>query len=110
MLEVFVSLLQTYHEHLKSSSITNSNAETLVTLGELSIGALGEILAGCNQNAAVFRDTGGAKIVLGLVKVDASRDSALGLMQQLILATGTWKIILFLAMFSFLHVSVLFIG
>ena len=90
MLEVFVSLLHSYCDHLKSSSSNSSisSSETLITLGELSITALGEVLSGCNQNAAVFRDTGGAKIVLSLVKIEESRDSALGLMQQLILAAG----------------------
>ncbi len=94
MLEVFVTLLQSYADYLKSFVLANSENQPtteMVDLGENVIKILGELLGGGgagNENAVVFRKLGGAVAVLSLIKLEDSRYSALGLMQQLVL-TGS---------------------
>eukprot|EP00094_Tigriopus_californicus_P005213 TCALIF_05026-PB protein Name:"Similar to WDFY3 WD repeat and FYVE domain-containing protein 3 (Homo sapiens)" AED:0.04 eAED:0.04 QI:7/0.93/0.68/1/1/1/16/134/3650 len=99
MVEVLISLLDAYAAFLRPSSDTTNDDQnqasqntgreldpSMMTMGDLSITVLSEILAGSNANAGVFRESGGAKITLDLVKIEESRDSALSLMQQLVLA------------------------
>jgi hypothetical protein len=92
MVEVFVTLLQSYADYLKSFVVAKSESQPrpqMLHLGESVIGILGELLGGGqagNENASVFRKLGGPTTVLALIKVEESRDAALGLMQQLVLS------------------------
>ena len=60
----------------------------MVPLGEMVIIALTELLCGSSQNAAVFRELGGASLTSRLIQHADTRESGLGLLQQLVLAAG----------------------
>ena len=62
--------------------------EDMHLLGEVVAAAISELLAGCNANAAVFRESGGSRAILSLVKYEKSRKSALTLFRHLVLAQG----------------------
>lgn len=87
MLEVFVELLKSYSDYLEDSNKASFKSH-LPTLGQTVIGGLVEVLSASNANCAVFRELGGSKTVISLVKNDESRPSAILLLQQLILASG----------------------
>ncbi|XP_063602948.1 WD repeat and FYVE domain-containing protein 3-like [Penaeus indicus] len=94
MLEVFVTCLTRYHELLKGRTEVDEEkkAEGLTPeerLGFLVMEALTHLLASNSQNAAVFRESGGAKCAVALVPHLECRHQALGVMQQLILASGS---------------------
>ena len=60
----------------------------MVPLGEMVIIALTELLSGSSQNAGVFRELGGATLAGHLVNYIDTRDTGLGLLQQLVVASG----------------------
>ena len=60
----------------------------MVPLGELVIITLTELLTGSAHNAGVFRELGGCVLAAALVRVPDTRDSGLGMMQQLIISAG----------------------
>lgn len=69
MVEALTELL----EHL-SESCQPRDQDQEVTIAsfnliEVTLGALGDILAGCSANATVFRESDGTKIILQLAKV-----------------------------------------
>ena len=64
---------------------------SMVPLGEMVIIALTELLCGSSQNAAVFRELGGASLTSRLIQHADTRESGLGLLQQLVLAAGPGK-------------------
>ncbi|XP_063865461.1 WD repeat and FYVE domain-containing protein 3-like isoform X1 [Scylla paramamosain] len=93
LLEVLVTCLSRYHELLKSkpqqvaaSEVREGSEEQL---GFLVVEALTYLLSGNSQNAAVFRESGGAKCAVALVPFLECRSQALGVMQQLVLASGS---------------------
>ncbi|XP_045600783.1 WD repeat and FYVE domain-containing protein 3 isoform X4 [Procambarus clarkii] len=93
MLEVFVTCLTRYHDLLKTLNNDESQSKEGgcnmdEKLGFLVMEALTHLLSGNSQNAAVFRESGGAKCAVALVPHLHCRLQALGVMQQLILASG----------------------
>lgn len=97
MLEVFVTCLTRYHELLKAKQATEEESPAKggdgntmeERLGFLVMEALTHLLSSNSQNAAVFRESGGAKCAVALVPYLDCRSQALGVMQQLILASGS---------------------
>ncbi|XP_068245244.1 WD repeat and FYVE domain-containing protein 3 isoform X2 [Palaemon carinicauda] len=94
MLEVFVTCLSRYHELIKSKKdqdmeIKSDNVNLEERLGFLVMEALGHLLSANSQNAAVFRESGGAKCAVALVPHLECRLQSLSVMQQLILASGS---------------------
>ena len=66
----------------------DADQPSMVPLGEMVIIALTELLSGSSQNAAVFRELGGAGLAGKLVNHVDTREPGLGLLQQLVLAAG----------------------
>ena len=60
----------------------------MVPLGELVIITLTELLTSSLHNAGVFRELGGAGLAVELVQHAETRESGLGLLQQLIISAG----------------------
>lgn len=60
----------------------------MIPLGELVIITLTELITGSSQNAAVFRELGGASLATQLVSHLDTREAGLGLLQQLIVVAG----------------------
>ncbi|KAK3895111.1 hypothetical protein Pcinc_001157 [Petrolisthes cinctipes] len=94
LLEVFVTCLNRYHELLKSQSNEESqskgeNGNQDERLGFLVMEGLTYLLSSNSQNAAVFRESGGAKCAVALVPHLQCRSQALGVVQQLVLASGS---------------------
>ncbi|KAK7077189.1 WD repeat and FYVE domain-containing protein 3 [Halocaridina rubra] len=94
MLEVFVTCLSRYYELVKSlkeqeSSVKEDSVNLEERLGFLVMEALTHLLSANSQNATVFRESGGAKCSVSLVPYLECRLQALGVMQQLILASGS---------------------
>ncbi|XP_050700499.1 WD repeat and FYVE domain-containing protein 3-like isoform X2 [Eriocheir sinensis] len=93
LLEVLVTCLSRYHELLKSRSQQDTQVKGEGSeeeqLGFLVVEALTFLLSGNSQNAAVFRESGGAKCAIALVPFLECRLQALGVMQQLVLASGS---------------------
>eukprot|EP00095_Tigriopus_kingsejongensis_P009945 maker-scaffold981_size73921-snap-gene-0.19 protein:Tk09945 transcript:maker-scaffold981_size73921-snap-gene-0.19-mRNA-1 annotation:"low quality protein: wd repeat and fyve domain-containing protein 3" len=87
MVEVLISLLETYLSQLQLGGGKGSNPAN-PALGEMTVRVLSDTLNGSNANAAVFRESGGSITTLELVKLEEGRDAALALMHQLILASG----------------------
>ena len=78
-------MMKAYSEALFSEKCSQP---FMLPLSKALNSCLGELLAGSNPNGAVFREAGGASVIMELVKSDKSRGSALALVQQLILASG----------------------
>ncbi len=85
MVEVLVDLLRAYARYLVSEE---DSKPFMSELGSSLNACLGELLSGSPSNGAVFRETGGAKVIVDLVRSERSRKPALALVQQLILASG----------------------
>lgn len=98
ILEVFVTCLNRYADHVRK--ITNCDENVVVvptaedledltdTLGKHVLEALTILLSGSNNNANVFRECGGAKCTHDLVKFKHCRPQALGIIRELILSAG----------------------
>ncbi|XP_072921340.1 WD repeat and FYVE domain-containing protein 3 isoform X1 [Hemitrygon akajei] len=94
LLEVMVNLLHKYAAHLKEpiqnsndpESKANFSLEDRNQLALLVMEALTVLLQGSNTNAGVFRESGGARCVHNIVKYPQCRESALMIIQQLILS------------------------
>ena len=91
LLEVFVTCLTKYQERMKSASTKEGPAMDAneEKLSHLVIEALTLLLANNLENANVFRQSGGAKISISLVSQVECRPHALGVLQQLILSSGS---------------------
>ncbi len=87
VVEVFVELLKAYS---KSEYLTSNDDSKpyMTTLGSSLNASVGEMLSGSSVNGSVFRETGGGKVIMDLVRSPRSRAPALALVQQLILASG----------------------
>ena len=88
MVEVLVCLLSLYTDYLGGQSSQSVYQPSMVPLGEMVIIGLTELLTGSIQNAGVFRELGGAKLAGNLVQQQDTRDPALALLQQLVVASG----------------------
>lgn len=101
ILEVFVTCLQRYVGFLDKNTSVNVNNydielvnpneienDTHEHLGKLLMDALTILLGGNSSNAAVFRQSGGAKCVHDMVKFKHCRDPVLGIIRELILSAG----------------------
>uniref|UniRef100_T1GN58 Alfy-like armadillo-like repeat domain-containing protein n=1 Tax=Megaselia scalaris TaxID=36166 RepID=T1GN58_MEGSC len=86
ILEVFVSCLMKYSEYVKY--ITNNDENAEVQFGKTSLEALTILLNGNNNNANVFRESGGAKCAHDLVTFKQCRSQSLGIIRELILSAG----------------------
>ena len=87
MLEALIGCLNAYAEQSKADEKTDKNS-----LGEVVALALTELISGNSANANVFRDAGGVQILLELAHLrgsSTSRQTAISLLQQLILASGS---------------------
>ncbi len=88
MVEALVELLKAYSAHLLAGDSGDDTKSFMPDLGKSLNACVGELLAGSNPNGAVFREAGGARVVMELVKTERSRQAALALVQQLILGSG----------------------
>ncbi|UYV62149.1 WDFY3 [Cordylochernes scorpioides] len=94
LLEVLVTCLHRYAALLKETFPDSAEAKSLKipddqqTLGLLVMEALTILLSGNASNAAVFRESGGARCAHNLVPYPICRQPALGIVQQLILSNG----------------------
>lgn len=77
--------MRAYSDYLASD---DASKPFMADLGRSLNACVGELLSGSTANGAVFRETGGAKVIMDLVKTEKSRKPALALVQQLILASG----------------------
>ncbi|CAL4106427.1 unnamed protein product, partial [Meganyctiphanes norvegica] len=100
LLEVFVTCLTRYQDLFNNKepkveqgeNQTKDNYEPKTSeeiLGFAVMEGLTHLLSSNSQNAAVFRESGGAKCVVSLVSILECRQQALGIMQQLILSSGS---------------------
>ncbi|XP_073823647.1 LOW QUALITY PROTEIN: WD repeat and FYVE domain-containing protein 3-like [Musca autumnalis] len=98
ILEVFVTCLNRYAEHVRTITKDEESAVVIPQEGETedlsdSMGkhvleALTILLSGNNNNANVFRESGGAKCIHDLVKFKHCRPQSLGIIRELILSAG----------------------
>ncbi|XP_059488715.1 WD repeat and FYVE domain-containing protein 3 [Neocloeon triangulifer] len=89
LLEVFATCLERYAALIRDASGDKSAlSEEQITLGIMTIEALITLLSGNANNAAVFRESGGAKCVHNLVQFKDCRQEALTMVKELILTTG----------------------
>lgn len=95
ILEVFVTCLNRYAEHVRKITKDDENAVVETEQEDLTDGmgkhvleALTILLSGNNNNANVFRECGGAKCIHDLVKFKHCRPQALGIIRELILSAG----------------------
>ncbi|XP_055386714.1 WD repeat and FYVE domain-containing protein 3 isoform X2 [Condylostylus longicornis] len=95
LLEVFVACLDRYSDHVKKITnlnemieVLNSQEDQADILGKHILEALQVLLNGNNNNANIFRESGGAKCIHELVKFKHCRPQALGIIRELILSTG----------------------
>ncbi|XP_037812431.1 WD repeat and FYVE domain-containing protein 3 isoform X2 [Lucilia sericata] len=97
ILEVFVTCLNRYSEHVRKITKDEENAVVAETeqeqdltdvMGKHVLEALTILLSGNNNNANVFRECGGAKCIHDLVKFKHCRPQALGIIRELILSAG----------------------
>lgn len=101
ILEVFVTCLQRYVGFLDKNTSNNANNYDMELtkpdeiendqhelLGKLLMEALIILLGGNSNNAAVFRQSGGAKCVHDMVKFKHCRDPVLAIIRELILTAG----------------------
>ncbi|XP_065351177.1 WD repeat and FYVE domain-containing protein 3 [Cloeon dipterum] len=89
LLEVFVTCLERYASHIKDAFGDKSVlSEDEISLGNMIIESLIVLLSGNANNAAVFRESGGAKCVHNLVQYRECRQEALTIVKELILTTG----------------------
>ncbi|XP_076043582.1 WD repeat and FYVE domain containing 3 bchs isoform X2 [Oratosquilla oratoria] len=96
ILEVFVTCLSRYHDLLKDQKEAGEEQakdddpqSEEVKLGFLVMEAITHLLSSNSQNASVFRESGGARCAVDLVQFTECRQHALGIVQQLILASGS---------------------
>ena len=83
MLEALIGCLASFTEQMKSDS------EGSRDFGEAIISALTELISSNTKNATVYRDSGGVATILVLADIPTCRDTAIGLLQNLILASGS---------------------
>lgn len=101
ILEVFVSCLAKYSGFLLKHMDVDSNPydvaltdeETIANdpnelFGKLVLEGIGMLLNGNNNNANVFRESGGAKCIQDMLKFCHGRNHILGIMRELILSSG----------------------
>lgn len=99
LLEVLVTCLQRFASVMKLKSDNDSSRALDVKhvmkepdrekdLGYLVMECLGVLLVGNANNAAVFRESGGARCAHNLIPFNDCRKEALCLVQQLVLSTG----------------------
>ncbi|KAB0793199.1 hypothetical protein PPYR_12819 [Photinus pyralis] len=94
MLEVFVTCLDRYAKMLETKYSEEDVGKQVVIsngqekLGTLVMEALTLLLAASAANANVLRECGGAKCVHGLVTFQDCRQTALGIIRELVLTTG----------------------
>lgn len=94
LLEVFVTCLDRYAKLLESRKIAHDSGNDYeIPLGQEKLGALiieglTLLLSSNSSNANVFRECGGANCVHSLVVYPECRQTALGIIRELILTTG----------------------
>lgn len=94
ILEVFVTCLMRYSEYVRKITDGNESVELELlednndVLGKHVLEALTLLLSGNNNNANVFRESGGAKCIHDLVKFKHCRPQSLGIIRELILSQG----------------------
>ena len=96
MLEALIGCLASFTEDIKEtkqdedkSEAKSENSLSRRDFGEAVIGALTELISGNQQNASVYRDSGGVAILLVLAEVPSCRDTSINLMQHIVLASGS---------------------
>jgi WD repeat and FYVE domain-containing protein 3 len=89
LLEVFVTCLERYADLLRAES-GNKKAlpEDQNIMGTMVTEVLTSLLSGNANNAAVFRECGGAKCIHNLVQFRDVRQEALTIVKELVLTTG----------------------
>ena len=89
MLEALIGCLNAHAEQIRNEEMKDDDKNSL---GEIVALALTELISGNAANANVFRDAGGVQILLELAHLtgsSTSRQIAISLLQQLILASGS---------------------
>ena len=86
LLEVMVTCLQRFAALVKLPTTSNKHQEDELETGFLVTECLSVLLVGNANNAAVFRESGGARTAHSCVSFAECRREALGLVQQLILS------------------------
>ncbi|XP_055300472.1 WD repeat and FYVE domain-containing protein 3 isoform X2 [Sitodiplosis mosellana] len=101
ILEVFVGCLMKYSEFLEKHVNVESDPYDLEltneediendpneVFGKLVIESLGILLNGNNNNAKVFRESGGAKCIHEMIKFKHNRNHTLGIIRELVLSAS----------------------
>ena len=89
MLEALIGCLTSFADSVKEQEQEELVVGRQRQFGEAVIGALTELISGNQQNATVYRDSGGVSILLVLADIPSCRSTAIGLMQHIVLASGS---------------------
>lgn len=88
ILEVFVTCLNRYDENAVVVLEDGETEDLSDSMGKHVLEALTILLSGNNNNANVFRESGGAKCIHEIVKFKHCRPQSLGIIRELILSAG----------------------
>ncbi|XP_058460935.1 WD repeat and FYVE domain-containing protein 3 isoform X2 [Malaya genurostris] len=90
VLEVIVNCLKKYKTFLEMDSVDGNAYQSADCnqIGELILEALMILLSGNNNNATVFRDSGGSKCIHDMVHLERCSASVLRIIKEMILNTG----------------------
>lgn len=91
ILEVFVTCLQRYYEFLgkrveESTDVNDDDPEEII--GKMILEALTILMTGNSNNANIFRESGGSKVIHDMVKFKHCREKILPIIRELIQSNG----------------------